>query len=213
MPATRSTSGNSFTLQIPRNSLKIAAIAFVAGLVLFVAVWLSNRDEGFYRADPAAPSPQQTAQVEPLPEPLAAAAGSSDMPDARPAPAPAEEIPQLVETAPPAPVAEAAPAPLPVAPATAAGGDRPSPIAGQSPPPQYPPRALQRGESGTVVVRVDVDAAGNPAGVTVIERSGSRDLDRAALQAVRRWRFTPAMRQGQPVPASIEIPFDFAPGR
>ena len=85
------------------------------------------------------------------------------------------------------------------------------PIADQSPPPQYPSAALRRGDSGTVVVRAEVDASGMPTAVTVIERSGSRELDRAARDAVSRWRFTPASSNGQPVAGSIEIPFDFKP--
>ena len=42
-----------------------------------------------------------------------------------------------------------------------------------------------------------------------LQRSGSRELDRAATDAVRRWRFTPAQSNGQAVPGSIEVPFDF----
>lgn len=213
MPATRSSSGKSFTLEIPRNALKIAGIAFCGGLLLFVVVWLSSRDKSFYQADPAMKTPQQAAEVEPLPEPLAAAAGSSDMPEARPVPP--EEAPKLVEATPPPPTVDTtAPPPtdLPAA-ANAGASDRPMPIPGQSPAPSYPPGALRRGESGSVVLRVDVDANGLPAAVTLIQRSGSRDLDRAASEAVRRWRFTPAMSNGQPVPGSIEVPFDFTPGR
>ncbi|HFK2919550.1 energy transducer TonB [Stenotrophomonas beteli] len=208
MSAPRSSSAKSFTVHIPRNALKIAGIAFGVGVLLFVVVWLTGRDKEFFRADPAAQTPQETAQVEPLPEPLAAAAGSSDMPDAKPAPV-EEEAPKLVETAPPpAPVAEAAPAAAGPAPAVAANS-QPMPIAGQSPPPSYPAAALRAGETGSVVVRVDVDATGYPNNATVIQRSGSRELDRAATDAVRRWRFTPAHSNGQPVPGSIEVPFDF----
>jgi len=64
-----------------------------------------------------------------------------------------------------------------------------------------------------VVLRVDVDATGRPYNVAVIERSGSRDLDRAATDAVRQWRFTPAMSNGQPAPGTIEVPFDFKPAQ
>lgn len=206
MSASRSSSGKTLTLHLPAHSLKIAGIAFGVGLLLFVAVWASNRKKDFYTAGPT-PTPQQVAEVEPLPEPLAAAAGSSDMPDAKDPPAQAEK-PQLVETAPPPPAA--APAPLPeAAPAPIAAGDRPQPIADQSPPPSYPPAALRRGESGSVVVRVDVDATGMPFNATIVQRSGSRDLDRAAVDAVRRWRFTPAQSNGQAVTGSIEVPFDF----
>lgn len=208
MSASRSSSGKNITFHLPRRSLMIAGIAFGVGVLLFLVVWLSSRNDDFYKAGPAA-TPQQVADIEPLPEPLPAAAGSSDMPDAKPLP-PGEEAPQLVETAPPPPPAAAA-APTAEAPVAAAAGDRPQPIADQSPPPSYPPAALRRGDSGTVVVRVDVDATGYPSNVTIIERSGSRDLDRAASDAVRRWRFQPAQSNGQPVPGSIEVPFDFKP--
>ena len=213
MSAPRPSPAKSFTVHIPRNALKIAGIAFGVGILLFVLVWLTGRDKEFFRADPAAQTPQETAQVEPLPEPLAAAAGSSDMPDAKPAPVPDEEdAPKLVETAPPPPPATVEPAPA--APGTAApatANAQPMPFAGQSPAPAYPAAALRRGEAGSVVVRVEVDATGYPNNVTVIQRSGSRELDRAATDAVRRWRFSPAVSNGQPVPGSIEVPFDFKP--
>ena len=211
MSAPRSSPAKSFTVHIPRNALKIAGIAFGVGVLLFVVVWLTGRDKEFFRADdPATQTPQETAQVEPLPEPLPAAAGSSDMPDAKPAPV-QEEAPKPVETAPPPPAStEAAPA-APGSTAPATGNSQPMPVAGQAPPPSYPAAALRRGESGSVVVRVDVDAAGYANNSTVVQHSGSRELDRAATDAVRRWRFTPALSNGQPVPGSIEVPFDFKP--
>lgn len=211
MSAPRSSPAKSFTVHIPRNALKIAGIAFGVGVLLFVVVWLTGRDKEFFRADdPATQTPQETAQVEPLPEPLPAAAGSSDMPDAKPAPV-QEEAPKLVETAPPPPAStEPAPA-APGSTAPATGNSQPMPVAGQSPPPTYPAAALRRGESGSVVVRVDVDATGYANNITVVQRSGSRELDRAATDAVSRWRFSPALSNGQPVPGSIEVPFDFKP--
>lgn len=204
MSASRSSSGKNITFQLPRRSLMIAGIAFGVGVLLFLAVWLGNRNNDFYKAGPAQ-TPQEVAQVEPLPEPLPAAAGSSDMPDAKPLPV-EDGKPQLVETAPPPAPAAAAPETAPVA---MAAGDRPQPIADQSPPPTYPPAALRNGVEGSVVVRVDVDATGYPMNVTIIQRSGSRDLDRAASDAVRRWRFQPAQSNGVAVPGSIEVPFDF----
>lgn len=215
MPASRS--DQNITFQLPRNALKIAGIAFCVGLLLFVVVWLNaRRHNDFYRADPAQPQVQAD-EAMPLPEPLPAGTGASDMPDARPE-APAEETPQVVETAPAPPLPEtpvaAAPAtPVAPSPTVAAPSDRPVPLPGQSPPPSYPPAALRRGESGTVVVRVDVDAGGLPLDAKIIQRSGSRDLDRAALDAVRGWRFQPAQSNGQPMVGSLEIPFDFQPAQ
>ncbi|MCW4455502.1 energy transducer TonB [Flavobacterium sp. MXW15] len=213
MSASRPSSSRNITFQLPRRSLLIAGIAFCVGLLLFVAVWLGTRNNDFYRPGPTQ-TPQQVAEVEPLPEPLPAGADVSDMPDARPLPE--DQRPQLVETPAPAPAPAAeAPAPLPETGTAAAPvpGDRPLPLPGQSPAPRYPAAALRRGERGTVVVRVDVDANGAPGGVTLVQRSGSRTLDRAAMEAVRGWRFQPAQRNGQPVAGSVEIPFDFSPGQ
>ena len=38
------------------------------------------------------------------------------------------------------------------------------------------------------------------------------DLDRAAMEAVRRWTFRPATRNGQPVTATVIVPLEFNPG-
>ncbi|WP_157722820.1 energy transducer TonB, partial [Stenotrophomonas pictorum] len=91
--------------------------------------------------------------------------------------------------------------------------DRPVPLPDQSPAPTYPPAALRRGDSGTVVVQAVVDTRGVPLDVKIIQRSGSRDLDRAALDAVRNWRFQPAQSNGQPMQGTLEIPFDFKPAQ
>ncbi|MDG2526609.1 energy transducer TonB [Stenotrophomonas sp. HITSZ_GD] len=205
------------TLRLPRNTLKIAGIAFGAGLLLFLLVWATSRKNDFYRADPAvAPAAQSGAPIAPLPEPLPAGGdGASDMPDAKAPPAEPEAAPRLVETPPPAPAPVPMPAPVQDTAPTAslAPGDRPVPIPGQSPAPRYPPAALRRGDQGTVVVRVEVDASGAPGGVALVERSGSRDLDRAAMEAVRAWRFQPAQRDGHAVAGALEIPFDFKPAQ
>ena len=77
--------------------------------------------------------------------------------------------------------------------------------------PKYPPAALRSGIGGTVLVRAEVDAAGNPVTVTVAKRSGNRDLDRAAVNAVRSWRFEPAMRDGKATASVVQVPVDFKP--
>ena len=50
MSAPRSTSGKNITFHLPRRSLVIAAIAFGVGLLLFLVVWLSSRNNDFYKA-------------------------------------------------------------------------------------------------------------------------------------------------------------------
>ena len=82
---------------------------------------------------------------------------------------------------------------------------------GRNPPPRYPVAALRRGEGGTVVLRVNVGADGRADDVAVARRSGSRELDRAAMVAVRDWRFKPATRNGREVASVVEQPVEFRP--
>ena len=76
-------------------------------------------------------------------------------------------------------------------------------------PPQYPPAALRAGVEGTVILIVDVDANGNVTNVAVERSSRNRDLDRAAMQAARRWRFNPSVVNGQPAAGRVRVPVDF----
>jgi protein TonB len=71
-------------------------------------------------------------------------------------------------------------------------------------PPEYPPEARRTGVEGTVRVALDVDAAGAVTAARVVVGSGHRLLDRAALQALRRWRFAPARRGTLAVPGRYE---------
>jgi protein TonB len=87
----------------------------------------------------------------------------------------------------------------------------PERIAALSPAPAYPAQALRRGEGGTVVLRVNVGADGRPTDIAFADRSHSRELDRAARDAVAKWQFTPATRDGKPVAAVVEVPVDFSP--
>ena len=43
----------------------------------------------------------------------------------------------------------------------------------------------------------------------MIRRSGSRALDRAAVDAVRQWTFEPAVRGGRTVAADVQVPVTF----
>lgn len=77
------------------------------------------------------------------------------------------------------------------------------------PAPEYPASAVRNREEGTVMLVVDVGADGRPTDVRVEERSRSSDLDRAAVEAVRGWRFEPAMRKGKAEASSVRVPVDF----
>jgi len=187
-----------------RTALLLAAGAFAFGLLLFLVLWLEQRnDKEFFRAPVARGT--DAPQFDPLPAPLPAGTDISDgLEQAREEVAEAaEEAPRIVEEAPPAPEPPAAPA----APAAAAP-DR-APVLVSSPPPRYPSQARRRRQSGTVLVRVDVGPDGVPTATSVVQSSQSRWLDKAALDAVRRWRFEPAMAEGRPTVASVVVPIEF----
>ncbi|WP_368566007.1 energy transducer TonB [Pseudoxanthomonas sp. UTMC 1351] len=199
-----------FVFRLPRHTLRLAAIAFGAGLLLFVLVWWLGRDKGFYKPEPVVAGPAAT--VEALPEPLTSRDGASGL-EEQPAPESKSERPQLVEEKPMPPPPQVLAADTPTAPpadAAVAPGEVAVPIPGQTPPPRYPATAMRRGSTGTVLVRVEVGIDGTPTDVQVAKRSGSRDLDRAALEAVRDWRFRPGQRNGQPVTSVVTIPIDFS---
>lgn len=65
--------------------------------------------------------------------------------------------------------------------------------------PGYPPASRRLGEEGTVTVKVLVDERGRAREVSVVRSSGHGRLDQAAVEAIRRWLFAPAVRDSQPV--------------
>ncbi len=75
--------------------------------------------------------------------------------------------------------------------------------------PVYPRQARHRGQQGEVLLAVWIDAAGAVAQVRVLHSSRFPLLDRAALQAVTRWRFTPARQDGRAVASYVKIPVRF----
>ena len=203
------------SLRTPRN-IKRLAIAFGIGLLLFLFLWLDQRnDTDFFKASGAGTS---SGESEALPAPLPADVASDDqnasgltLPPANQRPGtPASQLPRIIEpAAPAAPSMAPIAAPSPDLPATS--GNTSNPAAISQPAPTYPREALRRGVGGTVRVQVTVSPDGSVERMEVAESSGDRTLDRAAMEAVRRWRFKPAMRNGQPVSATVVIPLDFTP--
>jgi TonB family protein len=81
---------------------------------------------------------------------------------------------------------------------------------GANPPPPYPARARRRGEHGTVVLRVLVDADGSVERAKIAQSSGFDSLDAIALDTVRRrWRFVPARRGGTAIESWVLVPIRF----
>lgn len=76
-------------------------------------------------------------------------------------------------------------------------------------PPSYPMESRRKREQGTVVLGVTLDVTGRVEALSIVQSSGFDRLDQAALRAVRRWRWQPMLRDGQPVKVKgeVEIPF------
>lgn len=75
--------------------------------------------------------------------------------------------------------------------------------------PEYPASERAMGHEGTVVVDVRIDAQGIVVDVSLAEPSAYPGLNRAALRAVRGWRFEPATQDGVPVAGRLEVPVVF----
>jgi protein TonB len=73
-------------------------------------------------------------------------------------------------------------------------------------------KAYPRGSSasGTTVLRIAVTAGGSLAGVSVARSSGARELDQAAIQAVRRARFPAAPKELGAGTFQFNLPLAFA---
>ncbi|GAB4158754.1 MAG: hypothetical protein Fur0037_26200 [Planctomycetota bacterium] len=76
-------------------------------------------------------------------------------------------------------------------------------------PPPYPLQSRRLGEQGRVVLSLAIDARGNVVEARIVRSSGHRRLDRAALEALRKWKFLPATRGGHPVATTIEQEVEF----
>jgi TonB family protein len=80
---------------------------------------------------------------------------------------------------------------------------------GQNFRPEYPRTAREAGWEGTVMLKVEVLPDGKAGHVSVHRTSGHAILDDAALTAVQRWRFSPAMDGNFPIKTVVHLPVRF----
>ena len=76
------------------------------------------------------------------------------------------------------------------------------------PDPEYSQEARQAKYQGTVVLWVVIGADGRPKQIRV-QRTLGMGLDEKAIDAVRKWRFQPAEKNGQPVAVQVNIEVNF----
>ena len=92
--------------------------------------------------------------------------------------------------------------------AAAGRRDPPRPLASNEPP-SYPPSAVNRRWEGTARLGVSVDATGRVTRVEIRESSGHAILDRAARDAVARWRFEAASPAAGSAEQTVLVPVRF----
>ena len=76
--------------------------------------------------------------------------------------------------------------------------------------PKYPEEARKKGIEGEVVVQALVDKKGEVQDLKILKnQSGSEELGKAAMDAVKQWKFKPATKKGDTVSIRIAIPIKF----
>lgn len=79
-------------------------------------------------------------------------------------------------------------------------------------PTNYPIAALRANQSGWVLVGFTITTEGRTSDVHVVDAQPHHVFDRAAMEAVGRYRFTPAMRDGNAVESVSQQRIDFSAG-
>lgn len=169
---------------------------------------------------PAPPSPPRPAASKPAPKPLPKPAVRAPTPVTESPTAlraPADTAPEAPPAAPaPAPASPAAAAPAAVSPAAASPASAATLTEARfdaaylnNPRPAYPMLSRRLREEGQVMLRVLVSADGQASRVELRTSSGSERLDRAAQEAVARWRFVPARRGEVAVESWVLVPIVF----
>ena len=88
------------------------------------------------------------------------------------------------------------------------GGNVSAPIPIYKPEPAYSEQARKAKYQGTVVLWIIVDAQGGVRDVRVVKPLGL-GLDEKAVEAVKTWKFKPAMRNAVPVPVRVMVEVQF----
>jgi len=76
-------------------------------------------------------------------------------------------------------------------------------------PPQYPIRAAERGIEGWVVLRFTITATGTVENPTVIDAKPKRIFDRAAIRALKKWKYRPRVVDGEAISRTEEVKLSF----
>ena len=74
--------------------------------------------------------------------------------------------------------------------------------------PVYPEKCKKEGIEGTVVLEIKIDEAGNVMDVQVL-KSVHPDIDKAAIEAIKKWKYKPVLKDGKPAPVVFAVTINF----
>lgn len=114
--------------------------------------------------------------------------------------APPPKATATAETA-PSPIQSANPKPIPITTQVSLRGKRIAPT--------YPKRALRMKQEGVVMLNVLVDKQGGQKEIKLARSSQFPLLDRAALDAVSKWRFNPTTKDNEAILSWVQVPVEF----
>jgi TonB family protein len=77
-----------------------------------------------------------------------------------------------------------------------------------SPDPKYPKRERKARHTGAVILALVVGTDGIPRDITVSSPL-SPEFDEAAIDAVKKWKFSPATRDGKPIATQVKVEVNF----
>ena len=178
-------------------------------------VMIENKGANVATTAPPQPSPEVTVPTPPPPPPPDKAEAAEAVPPVPPPPPPAAAPPS-----PPRPPIASPPVPhAQEAPQISLGGTDSDTDAIATGPnlipasvdtkfhnrdPIYPAEAAIRGERGAVTLLIHVSPEGLASDVDIAQSSGYAALDRSARDAVLKWHFLPAVKDGRPI--EFEMP-------
>lgn len=73
---------------------------------------------------------------------------------------------------------------------------------------EFPESERENSEGATVLLQIAISEEGEVVGIAILESAGEA-FDRSAIEAVKQFRFSPAKRDGVPIPVRIEYAYDF----
>ncbi|KFZ37928.1 hypothetical protein HR45_08815 [Shewanella mangrovi] len=76
-------------------------------------------------------------------------------------------------------------------------------------PPRYPKAAAHARRQGSVVLSFTIDKQGYVTQPKVVESKGYQDLNNAAIESLKHWRYAPKFENGKAVSATAKVSLDF----